>query len=371
MQDGHEPPLQIVLFGTFDEATHPRVTVLAEALSAAGHSVIRCNEPLDISTAEKLAAVHRPWKALPLIVRGVKRWIELVHRSRELGRHTPDVVLVGYLGLFDVHLARLCFRAPVILDHMAPAAGTATDRGLPFHRILSLIDRMALRAATLTVLDTSDGRPEEPGTEVVRVGAPWRWFVEPRPEGAPTEPLSVCFFGLFTPLQGTEVIGGAIQLLGDRPDITWTLIGSGQDRPPMEEAIRGIDQVTWIDWVPAEDLPDVVASHDVCLGIFGTTAKGLRVVPNKVFQGAAAGCAVVTSATDNQQTALQGAGVLVPPGDAGALAEAIAELADDRELLAERKGAARARAEAAFSPRALSERMDHLVGSVVARQPRS
>ena len=47
--------------------------------------------------------------------------------------------------------------------------------------------------------------------------------------------------------------------------------------------------------MPAADLPALVAGHDVCLGIFGTGDKALRVVPNKVFQGAAAGCAIVTS----------------------------------------------------------------------------
>ena len=53
----------------------------------------------------------------------------------------------------------------------------------------------------------------------------------------------------------------------------------------------------WIDWVDADELPGVVAEHDVCLGIFGTTDKAPRVVPNKVYQGVASGCAVVTSDT--------------------------------------------------------------------------
>ena len=58
-----------------------------------------------------------------------------------------------------------------------------------------------------------------------------------------------------------------------------------------------------------------MARHDVCLGIFGTGPKALRVVPNKVFQGAAAGCALVTSDTPPQRRLLGDAAVLVPPGD--------------------------------------------------------
>ena len=67
--------------------------------------------------------------------------------------------------------------------------------------------------------------------------------------------------------------------------------------------------------MPAAELPALVAGHDVCLGIFGSAAKAARVVPNKVFQGAAAGCALVTSDTPPQRRVLDGAAVLVPPGD--------------------------------------------------------
>lgn len=52
-------------------------------------------------------------------------------------------------------------------------------------------------------------------------------------------------------------------------------------------------------------------------------------VPNKVFQGAAAGCAVITSATAPQRRILGDATVLVPPGDPDALAAALLRLADD------------------------------------------
>ena len=75
--------------------------------------------------------------------------------------------------------------------------------------------------------------------------------------------------------------------------------------------------------MPAANLPALVAGHDVCLGIFGTGDKALRVVPNKVFQGAAAGCAIVTSDTAPQRRALGDAAVLVPPGDPEALAAAL------------------------------------------------
>src|SRR5439155_14097650 len=115
----------------------------------------------------------------------------------------------------------------------------------------------------------------------------------------------------------------------------------------------GNPHVTLRAWVPAADLPAVVAGHDVNLGIFGTTPKALAVVPTKVYQGAAAGCVVVTSDTAPQRAALDGAAVLVPPGDAAALADALRALAADHGRAAELARRARARAEEAFRPEAV------------------
>src|SRR6185437_14701514 len=108
--------------------------------------------------------------------------------------------------------------------------------------------------------------------------------------------------------------------------------------------------VRWVGWVPAIELPALVASHHVCLGIFGTGDKALQVVPNKVFQGAAAGCAIVTSDTPPQRRTLGDAAVLVPPGDPAALATALLGLAADRSELARMRRLARQLAGRRFTP---------------------
>jgi glycosyltransferase involved in cell wall biosynthesis len=108
--------------------------------------------------------------------------------------------------------------------------------------------------------------------------------------------------------------------------------------------------VTWIDWLPPDSLPAIVGTFDVCLGIFGAGSKARRVVPNKVYQGAAAGCAIVTSDTAPQRRALGDAATFVPPGDAGALAAALRELAADPGRVQALRDRARALAAAEFTP---------------------
>jgi glycosyltransferase involved in cell wall biosynthesis len=273
----------------------------------------------------------------------------------------PDVVLIGYLGHFDVHLARLAFRrVPVVLDHLIGASDTARDRRLnggPRQALLRAIDAAALRAADIVVVDTDEhlaALPERHRARaiVVPVGAPSAWYAAARPAEPGRDEagqLRVVFYGLYTPLQGTPVIGAALGRITGAP-IEVTMIGSGQDEAETRTAAAANHAVRWLDWVPAADLPALVASHHVCLGIFGTGDKALRVVPNKVFQGAAAGCAIVTSDTPPQRRALAGAAILVPPGDPEALATELLRLADDRAELARLRRQAHQLAQQQFAP---------------------
>ena len=357
--------MRTIIFGTYDTAMHPRIATIAEGLAARGVDVVECNIPLGLSTADRVDMLAKPWKAGALVARLASRWFGLAAKARRLGR--PDAVVVGYLGHFDVHLARLLYRrgkVPLVLDHLISAAGTARDRrisggGLK-QRLLTLIDAAALRAADIVVVDTEEHLeivPEKYRSKavVVPVGAPMPWHraAEDRAAKEPsadlTGPLKVVFYGLYTPLQGTPVIGEALGRIAGAP-IEVTMIGRGQDEAETKRAAAANQSVRWLDWVPATELPALVAAHDVCLGIFGTSDKALRVVPNKVFQGAAAGCAVITSDTAPQRRVLGDAAVLVPPGEAAALADALLRLASDREALLKLRHAARQLAAERFTP---------------------
>lgn len=353
---------RIVAFGTYDVRTHPRVAVLLEGLADHGHEVLSCNVPLGLDTSWRVRILRAPWLLPVLVVRLMWAWIRLLVRAAGLRRRlggAPDAVLVGYMGHFDVHLARRLFPGvPVLLDHLISASDTARDRGVRpglVDRMLRRLDEAAVRAADVPFVDTPEHLellpPDvRPAAAVVPVGAPRAWFSEPN-SATPTGPLRVVFFGLYTPLQGAPVLGAALGLLAAE-DIDVTMIGHGQDLAAARAAAAANPRVRWLPWVDSAELPAVVAAHHICLGIFGTGPKALRVVPNKVFQGAAAGCGVVTSDTVPQRGALGDAARYVPPGDAVALAAVITALARDRAGVDDLRHAAHARALAAFSPTA-------------------
>ncbi|HWL35745.1 MAG TPA: glycosyltransferase [Frankiaceae bacterium] len=347
--------MRLLFFGTYDVARHPRVGILMDGCRAAGDEVFECNVPLGFDTASRVRMLKRPWLLLGLLWRVLRTWLALWRQGRRLG--TYDAVVVGYLGHLDVHLARRLWpTTPIVLDYFISLSDTAADRaagGGVVRRLLVAVDRAAARAADVVVVDTAAqeatvlAKPRRE-TVVVPVGSPSWWFRAP--VTLPPAPLKVVFFGLFTPLQGAPVIGRAVGLLADEPGITFTMIGGGQDLAATRAACAGNPRVEWVSWVDGDALPDVVASHHVCLGIVGTGPKALRVVPNKVYQGAAAGCAIVTSDTPPQRAALGDAAVYVPPGSAEAVADALRALAADPARVAALRQAAYEVADRSFRP---------------------
>lgn len=348
--------MKVLGFGTYDVRTHPRVGILLDGLRRNGHSVLELNRPLGIGTAGRVAALSHPTQLLRFAGVLLARWFSLSVGSLHFrGAAHPDVVLVGYLGHFDVLLARALFpHTQIVLDHLIFAADTAKDRGADGGlrtTILHRLDQAALNAASIIVVDTPAHRELVPESlrdrvVVVPVGAPRAWFDVRRPAKAIDHPLSVVFFGLFTPLQGTPMIARGLRDAAAKRSVRITMVGTGQDYA-QSRAILADTEVHWIDWVASDELPSLVAGHDICIGILGTTPKAQRVVPNKVYQGMAAGCCVVTSRTTPQQEILGDSVLWCSPGDAQGLADLLVGLGDDE--LIDMRARAGARADASFA----------------------
>lgn len=330
-----------------------------EGLEARGWTVAIQNAPSRVDTQARVAIMRQSWRIAPMLASLVAAWRVLWVMARNGPRF--DVVVVGYFGYLDIHLARMVHRdAMIVLDDLAPLSGTTEDRGLDGawqRRVVARVERAATGAADVVVVDTDEHERSAMKSVVVPVGAPKRWFEASRPERPEIDSLKVVFFGLYTPLQGTTVIAEAI--LRVQGDIRVTLIGTGQDHGQVIELLRGVDGVDHVEWVDHRILPRMVAEHDVCLGIFGTTAKAQRVVPNKVFQGMAAGCAVITSDTPPQRRLLGDAAVFVSAGDPRALARELDRLAADREALSQWQERARARAQHEFTSARVVSGLDH------------
>ena len=92
-----------------------------------------------------------------------------------------------------------------------------------------------------------------------------------------------------------------------------------RQRPARAPARRAARNVDWVPWVEYERLPGEIQAAGCALGIFGTSAKAARVIPNKAFQALACGTPLVTADTPAARELLtDGAdALLVPAGRPG------------------------------------------------------
>ena len=283
-----------------------------------------------------------------------------------------DAVLVGYPGHFDLPAARRAARGrPVIFNPLVSLADTiVSDRGRfragsAAARVLAAVDRRAFATADVVVADTAahaeflSRLAGHDRFEVCFVGAEDRLF---RPGWKAPGRFSVLFVGKLIPLQGVETIVEAARL---SPQIPFRLVGTGQLEPLLRSAPANVERVSWVDY---ELLPDELRRAGCALGIFGTTPKAARVIPNKAFHALACGTPLVTADTPATRELLadEESALLVPPGDAAALAEAVRRLGESNDLAARIGAGGRAAYEAHASEAVLGPRWRAVLERAVA-----
>jgi glycosyltransferase involved in cell wall biosynthesis len=318
--------VRVVYFGTY-ERRYPRNAQVISCLRRAGVEVHERHEPVWEGQEEK-------WSVGPTAVgRLVLAQLRLLARRPA----QADVVLVGYPGHLDLTAARRAARGrPVVFNPLVSLSDTLVgDRGrfgpgsLPA-RLLRAIDRRAFRAADLVVADTDahadflaelSGVPRE-RFAVCLVGAEERVF---QPGWSPQEAFTALFVGKLIPLHGLETILQAARLA---PELRIRIVGSGQ----LEGLLSKLPpNVEWVRWVEYERLPTELHAASCALGIFGTSDKAGRVIPNKAFQALACGTPLVTADTPAARELLThgDSALLVPPGDPEALGGALQTLASE------------------------------------------
>ncbi|MBV1889270.1 MAG: glycosyltransferase [Proteobacteria bacterium] len=181
-------------------------------------------------------------------------------------------------------------------------------------------------------------------------------------------PLRVLFYGSFIGLQGPDVIAEAI-LLYTGPAIEFYFIGDGPLRQQTEAKLKGLDNVYFSDWLEYEQLPQRIAEVDLCLGIFGSTQKTQRVIPNKVYQALACARPVITCQSNAYPESLTGrsnSGIyFVQANNPVALAQQLSTLAKQPELIHKAGEHASLSYQQYFSNAALKDKLSSLLQSVL------
>lgn len=150
--------------------------------------------------------------------------------------------------------------------------------------------------------------------------------------------------------QNLDVVIDAAAKLKARSDIVILFIGDGNRRNALETMAgeRGLANVRFLPYQPRESMRWTYATSDVCLVSLKPGLAGY-IVPSKLYPILAAGRPYIAAVEPISEVAAlterHRCGVIVPPGDAAALAAAIERLADDRQARVSMGARARVAAE--------------------------
>ncbi len=142
------------------------------------------------------------------------------------------------------------------------------------------------------------------------------------------------YSGAMSKKQGLELLVEAATATRDsHPQIHFVLCGNGPRRQELAELARGLRNTHFIDIQPVERLSELLNTADIHLMPQKAQAADL-VLPSKLSGMMASGRPIVVMADPGTGIALEteGAGLVIPPGDAGALAAAVASLAESEPL---------------------------------------
>jgi glycosyltransferase involved in cell wall biosynthesis len=143
----------------------------------------------------------------------------------------------------------------------------------------------------------------------------------------------VMYSGLFGIKHSLEVLLEAAAKLRDRKDIVFFLLGNGARKDALLRQTRemNLDNVIFGDERVVDEVPSLLARADVCFAAVRPEPYPRKVISVKVFEYLACEKPVVGALSGESARILNdsGGGIVVPPGDADATADAILSLYAD------------------------------------------
>ncbi|MCB2057732.1 MAG: WcaI family glycosyltransferase [Novosphingobium sp.] len=318
-----------------------RIAHLASfALSALGPGLRAALRPAEarpkvvVTVAPALLSVFTAWLAAKLA--GARLWIHVQDFEVEAALATgllPDAGWAARLSRWlEARLLRLGDKVSTISPQMCAklvAKGVAGDR-------------------VVEIRNWADTRfaPDPAGAEALR-----------REWGLGEQKVAL-YSGNIARKQGIEILIEAARLLEKRDDIVFVICGEGPNRAALEQLASGLRNFRLRDLQPAERMGAMLNMADLHLLPQIAGAADL-VLPSKLTNMLFSGRPVV--ATTEPGTGLydevDGCGAITPPGDAVALAKAIAALSDDPARRESLGAAARKRAAERWMKEAIIARM--------------
>jgi glycosyltransferase involved in cell wall biosynthesis len=331
--------------------TAPYDHALASALARRGHDVTLLTSPFahgDVPEPEgyrrdevflplsSRLVRRRPRSRLRLVLKGAEYVPSAARLLRRVGALDPDVAHVQWLAIprYDVHWLRRLGRPTVLTAHDVLPRQERNARA--WGEALGLADRVIVQSQRAVDQLAAAGVPRE---KLVRIQHP---VFESGVAAEPPSGTTILFFGLIRGYKGLDLL---LRALAEVPDARLVVAGDPLEPvEPLQALARELGVADRVDWrlgfLSDEEIPRLM--HEATL-----VALPYRKIDSSGVLATALGHgrpAVVTDVGGLPDAIRDfGAGRVVPPEDAPALAAAIRELLEPDALAAAFRGAEAAR----------------------------
>lgn len=288
----------------------------------------------------KVGPVDLVWGTSPPLFQLVSAWLVAALRRRPFLLEVRDLwpefaIDMGVLtNPTLIRIARwlegfLYAKADTILVNSPAYRDYLLNKGIPENKVFLVANGV----------DTAQFDPGARGNHLRQ-----QWGVEDK--------FVVTYAGALGPANAIEGILKAAGLLRHHPKFTFILVGAGKDEARLKQLSRdmGLNNVRFVGPLPKSEMPAALAASDVCLATLQNIPMFKTTYPNKVFDYMAAGRPVVLAIGGVIAKVVKNArsGIVVPPEDHRAIAQAVERLGNDSKLCDQMGHDGRAYVEAYF-----------------------
>lgn len=365
VERGHEVVVLTALPNYPTGRIHPGYRGLFRREERAGVRVLRA--PIyptrSVGTARRLASYFS------FVASSLLAGIPLLPRCDVLLTESPPLFLglSGYL-LSRLKRARWVFNVADLWPRSAVELGLLGDG--PALRAAEALEAFCYRKAFLVtgqsrgILDDVERRFPEVRTHHLSNGVdPGRFAARPDAPPAEAGRCVAVYAGLHGVAQGLGQVLAAAERLRDLPELEIVLAGDGPEKPDLvrRAAALGLENVRFLDPLPRDEVPRLLAAADVALVCLKTDLLGA--VPSKIYEAMAAALPIVLAGSGEPARIVRehDAGVAVGPGDAAGLADALRQLAGDPGRRRELARNGRRAAETVYDRRRIVDRFADLL----------
>jgi len=303
--------MRVCYFGTYRK-NYSRNRIMIDGLKTTGIDVIECHETLWFDIDDRIQIFSGGWKNPSFWLRVIKTYSRLIYKYFKIKNY--DIMIVGYPGHFDVLIARILTwvkKKPLVWDVLMSLYLISHERNLTakntfITNIIRKVEKIACILPDQLIIESTQyadwfkSQYSVPLSKfwIIPLGANDQKFYLQKTSVNNSKYFSVLYYGSFIPNHGISVMLDAAKNLQFDQNIRFVFVGEGPELEKIKNEIENYPNITFLGYLPFNELLQVISNCDLCLGVFGDTDQSKMTIQNKIFENLAMSKPIISGKSD-------------------------------------------------------------------------